>query len=188
MPIMCFAEVVPGQSPEIGKLMFPGNNATNGFNLTSYEVTPFEFGSWLGGRVQAFMPTKWLGTSMSKGSPQNSSECVVAFDKFTFIQGTTVDAFTAWFIESFYGIPTFAKRALHDFLPRQASGNTSTTDDIPVPSAQEDNPLVEIVQETASNFNQTFNESLWATYPNPFEDYNDDMNGISELLLVSLVV
>lgn len=45
MPIICLAEVVPGKSPEIGKLMFPGNNATNGFNLTSYEVTPFEFGA-----------------------------------------------------------------------------------------------------------------------------------------------
>ncbi|KAK7429397.1 hypothetical protein QQZ08_003989 [Neonectria magnoliae] len=179
MPIMVLAEVIPGQSPEIGKLMYPGNNATNGFNLTSYEVTPFEFGSWLGGRVQAFMPTEWLGTAMSNGKTQNKSQCVQGFDKFTFIQGSTTDAFNSWLIDDFYGIPTFAKRGLD---ARQKTSDQLS--DIPIPSDQEQNPLVQLVNETASNFDQTFNESLWATYPNPFENYNDAMSGISELLLI----
>ncbi|KPM39729.1 hypothetical protein AK830_g6805 [Neonectria ditissima] len=179
MPIVALVEVVPGQSPEIGRLMYPGNNETNGFNLTSYEVTPFEFGSWLGGRVQAFMPTEWLGTAMVNGKTQNDSQCVQGFDKFTFIQGSTTDAYTAYFIDDFYGIPVFAKRGLDG---RQKSAEQS--DDIPIPSDQEQSPLVQLVNETASNFDQTFNESLWATYPNPFMDYNDAMNGVSELLLV----
>ncbi|KAF5025162.1 hypothetical protein F66182_2738 [Fusarium sp. NRRL 66182] len=179
MPIMCFAEVVPGKSPEIGKLMYPGFNESQRFNFTAYEVTPFEFGSWVGGRVQAFVPTQWLGTAMSEGKPQNTSECVEGFDKLTLMQGTTANAFTAWFIDSFYGIPVFAKRWLHE---RQETN--PDINDVPIPSDQYDNPLVQLVNETAEYFDLTFNQSMWARYPNPFEDYNDDMNGVSELLLV----
>ncbi|KAF4496954.1 MFS transporter [Fusarium agapanthi] len=138
MPIMCFAEVIPGKSPEIGKLMYPGFNKSTGFNLTAYEVTPFEFGSW----------------------------------------GTTANAFTAWFIDSFYGIPVFAKR----WLGKRQKVNPDIND-VPVPRDQYDNPLVQLVNETAMYFGLTYNESLWATYPNPFEDYNEDMKGVSELLL-----
>ncbi|KAF5231184.1 hypothetical protein FANTH_13504 [Fusarium anthophilum] len=179
MPIMCFAEVVPGKSPEIGKLMYPGFNKSTRFNLTAYEVTPFEFGSWVGGRVQAFIQTKFLGTSMTEGKPQNKSECVQGFDKLTLMQGTTANAFTAWFIDSFYGIPVFAKR----WLGKRQKVNPDIND-VPVPRDQYDNPLVQLVNETAMYFDLTFNESLWATYPNPFEDYNEDMKGVSELLLV----
>ncbi|KAI3582955.1 acyl transferase/acyl hydrolase/lysophospholipase [Fusarium oxysporum f. sp. albedinis] len=179
MPIVCFAEVIPGKSPEIGKLMYPGFNESERFNLTAYEVTPFEFGSWVGGRVQAFIQTKFLGTSMSEGRPQNKSECVQGFDKLTLMQGTTANAFTAWFIDSFYGIPVFAKR----WLEKRQKVNPDIND-IPIPKDQYDNPLVQLTNMTAEYFDLTFNESLWATYPNPFEDYNEDMKGVSELLLV----
>ncbi|KAF5973249.1 lysophospholipase [Fusarium coicis] len=179
MPIVCFAEVIPGKSPEIGKLMYPGFNKSTRFNLTAYEVTPFEFGSWVGGRVQAFIQTKFLGTSMTDGKPQNKSECVQGFDKITLMQGTTANAFTAWFIDSFYGIPVFAKR----WLEKRQKVNPDIND-VPIPRDQYDNPLVQLVNETAMYFDLTFNESLWATYPNPFEDYNEDMKGVSELLLV----
>ncbi|KAM0482163.1 hypothetical protein ACHAP7_004390 [Fusarium lateritium] len=179
MPILCFAEVIPGKSPEIGKLMYPGLNRSKLFNLTAYEVTPFEFGSWLGGRVQAFIPTKYLGTSMSDGKPQNKSQCVEGFDKITLMQGTTTNAFTAWFIDLFYGIPVFAKRWLQERQEVNPDIN-----DVPIPSDQDDNPLVQLVNSTAQYFDLTFNQSMWATYPNPFEDYNDDMKGVSELLLV----
>ncbi|VUC23730.1 unnamed protein product [Clonostachys rosea] len=182
MPIMVLAEVIPGKSPEIGKIMYPGFNSTNGFNLTSYEVTPFEFGSWAGGRVQAFIPTQYLGTSMSNGKPQNDSICAVGFDKLTFIQGTTACAFDAWFIDAFYKIPVFAKRELEG--RQQQQQQQQNLDDIPIPPGQEDNGLVFLVNQTAVNFNQTFNESMWGTYPNPFQDYNDDMKNVDELLLI----
>ncbi|KAM6508344.1 hypothetical protein FALCPG4_018217 [Fusarium falciforme] len=112
MPILTFAEVIPSKSPEIGKLMYPSFNNTNMFNLTAYEVTPFEFGSWLGGRVQAFINTEYLGTAMSKGKAQNTSECVRGFDKLTLMQVSTANVFTALFIDLFYGVPVFAKRDL----------------------------------------------------------------------------
>ncbi|CEF77500.1 unnamed protein product [Fusarium graminearum] len=179
MPVMCFAEVVPGKSPEIGKLMYPTLNTSNLFNLTAYEVTPYEFGSWAGGRVQAFIPTKYLGTSMSDGKPQNRSECVEGFDKLTLMQGTTTNAFTAWFIDSFYGVPIFAKR----WLEKRQKANPDIND-VPIPADEDDNPLVQLVNQTALYFDLTFNQSLWATYPNPFEDYNVDMKDVSELLLI----
>lgn len=179
MPIVTLAEVVPGVSPEIHDILYPGNNRTNGFSLTQYEVNPYEFGSWLGGRVQAFMPTRWLGTSMSKGKPQNTSECVKGFDKFSLIQGSTANAFPAWFIDDFYGIPIFAKRA-----DSESEDSEQDIDDIAIPKSQDDNPLVQLVNETASSFDQTFNQSMFATYPNPFENYDRKMKDVSELLLV----
>ncbi|KAJ0340844.1 hypothetical protein COL922a_002969 [Colletotrichum nupharicola] len=177
MPILALSEVIPGQSPSIQNIMWPGRNATNGFNLTSYEVTPFEFGSWRGGRVQAFMPTMYLGTSMSNGTAQNSSECVMGFDKYTFLQGSTADAFDAWFIDDWYGVPTFAKRELES---RQTASNNNIT----VPPGKEGNGEVELVINTAQNFNQSFNDSLWATYPNPFENMNPAMQNFDNLLLL----
>lgn len=184
MPIITLAEVVPGKSPEIGKILYPGVNSTNGFNLTSYEVTPFEFGSWLGGRVQGFIPLQWLGTEMNNGTAQNTSQCVKGFDKLTFIQGSTTDAFAAWFIDDFYGVAVFAKRDGTAAFERRQSGSNQT-DDIPIPQSQDQSPLVQLVNQTAYNFQQSFNDSIWATYPNPFEDYNHQMNGVSQLLLVS---
>ncbi|OLN87827.1 Lysophospholipase 1 [Colletotrichum chlorophyti] len=171
MPIITLSEVIPGQSPAIGNIMFPGRNTTNGFNLTSYEVTPFEFGSWRGGRVQAFLPTAYLGTAMSNGNAKNSNECVRGFDKLTLIQGSTANAFNAWFIDDWFDVEIFAKRALK-------------TGRITIPPRFADDGRVILVNETAVLFNQTFNESLWATYPNPFANYNHAMQGVDELLLV----
>lgn len=175
MPIVTLAEVIPGQSPNVGGIMYPGNNATNAFNLTSYEITPFEFGSWLGGRVQAFMPTRWLGTRMNRGVPRANDSCVAGFDKFTFIQGSTANAFNFWFIDAWYNIPLFAKRSLQAFgLHRRQSSSGG----IVIPADQADSPLVQLVNATADNFEQTFNDSLWATYPNPFQGYNAAMSSL----------
>lgn len=133
---------------------------------TLYEQTPFEFGSWIGGRAKSFFPTKYLGTQMADGKPVNSSSCVNGFDKMTLAQGTTGSAWNFWFIDAFYNLPLFYKR------------------DVPIPGNQENNPDVQIVEETAKTFNQSFNQSLWATYPNPFTNINTEMNGVEELLLV----
>ncbi|KAL0944476.1 lysophosphoplipase A [Colletotrichum truncatum] len=176
MPIISLSEVIPGQSPNINNIMWPGRTDTNGFNLTSYEVTPFEFGSWRGGRVQAFMPTTYLGTSMSNGTSQNNSECVRGFDKFTFIQGSTADAFNAWFIDEWYNIPVFAKRKLEDRQTPSAN--------ITVPPEFEKDGRVQLVSGVADEFRQTFNESLWARYPNPFQNFNPAMKNVDELLLI----
>lgn len=175
MPIVTFSEVVPGVSPEIDGIMSPGLNATNGFNLTSYEISPYEFGSWAGGRVQAFMPTKYLGTAMSNGSAANESQCVKGFDKYTFIQGTTADAFPGSLIDVLGELNVFSKR--------QAAPRSDL--DLDIPTADTDNSKVRLVRLTAQHYGQTFNESLWGTCPNPFQDYNEAMEGVGDLLLVS---
>jgi len=179
MPIILLSEVAPGSSPSIGGIMYPGVNSTN---LTIYEQTPFEFGSWIGGRVQAFMPTKFLGTTMNNGTPANLSHCVNGFDKMTFTQGSTGNAWNFWFIDDFYNIPLFYKRDKIAKPSKRASAPTPSS--IPIPSSQDTNPLVQLVNNTATFFNLTFNQSMWATYPNPFENYNKAMQGESELLIV----
>jgi lysophospholipase len=175
MPILSLAEVVPRKSPNVEGIMYPGVNSTNGINLTAYEVTPFEFGSWIGGRVQAFFPTRYLGSPMHKGKPQKTDMCVTGFDKVTFLQGSTANAFNFWFIDMWYGMPLFAKRSMAYLLKKR---------DIVVPPSQEDNPLVQLVNATAHTFQQSFNASMWATYPNPFQGYNKKMTGEENLLLV----
>jgi lysophospholipase len=178
MPIILLSEVVPDSSPEIGGILYPGVNSTN---LTIYEQTPFEFGSWIGGRVQAFMPTKFLGTAMNKGTPIHSNHCVNGFDKITFAQGSTGNAWNFWFIDAFYDIALFYKR---DRISHMAGRDALPTSSIPIPPTQSDNPQVILVNETASFFNQTFNQSMWATYPNPFNNYNKQMQGETDLLVV----
>jgi lysophospholipase len=106
----------------------------------------------------------------------NSSQCVRGFDRLTFIQGTTTNAFNAWFIDEFYNIPIFVKRGIE--------ARQQTPGDITIPPEQAQNPLVQLVNTTASSFDQTFNDSLWATYANPFANYNEPMDREYELLLV----
>lgn len=184
MPILGLGEVIPHESPNVGNILYPGRNNTNGFNLTEYEVTPFEFGSWAGGRVQAFMPLKFLGTSMSAGKPSGVT-CVNGFDRFTFFQGATANAWNVWLIDDFYGIELFSKRDLpssQDIGPRQDVG--APGDVVIPPGSQNDDSLAFLVNLTASTFDQDFNDTLWAWVPNPFQDYNDAMTNVSDLLVV----
>ncbi|KAF3763282.1 FabD/lysophospholipase-like protein [Cryphonectria parasitica EP155] len=183
MPILGLAEVIPGQSPSMGNILYPGRNSTNGFNLTEYEVTPFEFGSWLGGRVQGFMPTQYLGSAMSAGEPSGVT-CVTGFDRFTFFQGATADAYNFYFISDFFNIPLFAKRALSSIQNLVARQDVGAPDDVDIPSEWDSNLLVGLVNQTAETFGQDFNDTLWAWVPNPFQDYNDAMANVTDLLLV----
>ncbi len=180
MPVMAMAEVVPGSSPSADNIMYPGLNSSD---LSSYEITPFEFGSWTGGRAQAFMPTQYLGAAMRKGKHQNGKKSVKGFDKFTFIQGSTADEWNGYLLEAFFNY-TIHLNAKRDNSGLKLAERQSPSTAIVIPPGQEDNPQVGLSQEVAHVFNITFNQSLWATYPNPFLDYNQEMAGIDHLLLV----
>ena len=182
LPIITLTEVLPGVSPEIGGIMYPNVSSPI---LTTYEQTPFEFGSWVGGRVQAFIQNKFLGTSMTKGKPTNSTRCVNGLDQMSFMQGSTGNAWNFWLIDAFYNIPLFWKRdvAANIFSKRQES-----TSSIPIPPDQHSNLEVYLINQTAVTFNQTFNQTLWATVPNPFLNYNSEMTNVSELLLVRQIL
>jgi lysophospholipase len=61
-----------------------------GLNATTYEFTPFEFGSW-DSDVSAFTPTHYLGTSMKAGVPTGS--CTTNYDNLGYILGTSSNRF-----------------------------------------------------------------------------------------------
>ena len=156
MPFVLLSEVIPGESPEIHEIHHPAPNVS-----AVYEVSPYEFGNWVGGRVLAFFPTKYLGTSMSKGFPLNSSVCVNGFDKTKFLQRSTSNAWNLWITALFYGFNGFYKR-----------------DAILVPVSNDS------IVEVSKVFKTTFNQTLWAHYPNPFANYNKKMANVDELLIV----
>lgn len=173
MPIISMSEIVQGSSPSYEGILYPGVNSQK---LTSFEMTPYEFGSWTGGRVQAFMPTQYVGSTMYNGTYVNITNCVNGFDKMSFAQGSTADAFNFYLLDIFSNgtLPLFAKR---DETPAPIDKRES--------SSSGANPILELVHEINKEFNLTTNESLWATYPNPFLGYNEDMAEVDELLLVS---
>jgi lysophospholipase len=61
-----------------------------GPNATTYEFSPFEFGSW-DSDVSAFTTTRYLGTSMSGGKPIGG--CTTNYDNLGFIFGTSSNLF-----------------------------------------------------------------------------------------------
>ncbi|RDW77383.1 lysophospholipase-3 [Coleophoma cylindrospora] len=61
-----------------------------GPNATSYEFSPYEFGSW-DSDVSAFTETQYLGTSMSGGVP--TGECTTNYDNLGYILGTSSSLF-----------------------------------------------------------------------------------------------
>ncbi|KAH8651887.1 lysophospholipase [Tricladium varicosporioides] len=66
---------------------------TPGPNGTTYEFSPYEFGSW-DADLSAFVQTKYLGTNMKSGVPVSSSKCVTNYDNLGFIAGTSSDIFS----------------------------------------------------------------------------------------------
>jgi lysophospholipase len=62
-----------------------------GPNATTYEFTPYEFGSW-DSDVSAFMETKYLGTSMKNGKPTGLF-CTANYDNLGYVLGTSSNLF-----------------------------------------------------------------------------------------------
>ena len=60
-------------------------------NTVIYEFSPYEFGSFDAG-VNAFTPTKYLGSSLSNGIPSTAT-CETNYDNLGFILGTSSDVF-----------------------------------------------------------------------------------------------
>lgn len=55
-----------------------------------YEATPFEFGSY-SGRVQAFTPIEYYGTTLINGQPINQT-CIQDFDNSAYLIGSSLSA------------------------------------------------------------------------------------------------
>lgn len=57
---------------------------------TIWEFSPFEFGSWQSD-VQAFVQTRYLGTSLRSGTLSPNSSCTAGFDNLGFFVGISAD-------------------------------------------------------------------------------------------------
>ncbi|TAQ89992.1 hypothetical protein B7494_g1664 [Chlorociboria aeruginascens] len=60
-------------------------------DATTFETTPFEFGSW-DSSLSAFTPTAFLGTSLSNGVPTTAA-CTANYDNLGYVLGTTSSLF-----------------------------------------------------------------------------------------------
>lgn len=63
-----------------------------GPNATTYELTPYEFGSFDAG-VSAFTPSQYLGSSLSNGIPTTPGSCIVNYDNLGYALGTSSSLF-----------------------------------------------------------------------------------------------
>lgn len=63
-----------------------------GPNATTYEFTPYEFGSW-DNDVSAFVQTKYLGTSLKAGKPTGTL-CTENFDNLGYVLGTSSNIYS----------------------------------------------------------------------------------------------
>lgn len=68
-----------------------------GPNATTYEFTPYEFGSW-DSDVSAFMKTHYLGTSMKGGKPTGLL-CTENYDNLGYVLGTSSNLFNELCLE-----------------------------------------------------------------------------------------
>ncbi|TID23493.1 Lysophospholipase 2 [Venturia nashicola] len=112
-------------------------------NATQYEFTPHEFGSW-DKNVNAFTPTKYLGTNLSNGLPREQGKCIQNYDNLSYIAGTSSSIFSLTLCPS-------------------STSDTGTRDET----------LTGIIQPLLNNGHSHPNitRDVYGAYPNPFQNY-----------------
>lgn len=111
-------------------------------NTTIYEFHPYEYGSWDTG-VSAFAQTKYMGTSLTNGSPTKTNNCTVHYDNLGYVFGTSSDVFNA---------------ACEVITP-----SNITTDDF--------DGLAEVLEGLVSKAHDPLFQDLFGIYINPFYQY-----------------
>ncbi|EKD21438.1 uncharacterized protein L3040_006182 [Drepanopeziza brunnea f. sp. 'multigermtubi'] len=146
-------------------------------DATTYEFTPFEFGSW-GKELSAFTPTKYLGTKMQGGQPTGS--CTTNFDNLGYVLGTSSSIFCA-----IYGLdPAQSKSSKPRRLSRSSKWSRSSI---------LNSSLGKKVAALLGKVDLITPADLSATYPNPFYKYTsaeaapDSAKDISAQASLSLV-
>ncbi|RDI83646.1 hypothetical protein Vi05172_g6169 [Venturia inaequalis] len=120
-------------------------------NAIQYEFTPHEFGSWDKG-VSSFTPTKYLGTPLSNGLPtEPGTKCTQNFDNLGYIAATSCALFSLTLCPSIAG-------------------------DDPA----RDSTLNDVVQPLLNPSHTRITRDLYATYPNPFQNYKPAINVSSQ--------
>ncbi|KAJ9641659.1 hypothetical protein H2204_002721 [Knufia peltigerae] len=130
-------------------------------NASLFEMTPFEFGTWLGsaGSATGFTPMEYLGTTLQDGKVAgNSSSCVVGFDRASYIMGLAASAFNFWYIEA------LSNGTLAQFSKRSNAAEHSLAKRADFPAATVES-LFDAFQEY---FNLTKQQTVSPIIPNPF--------------------
>ncbi|KAF2169207.1 hypothetical protein M409DRAFT_36163 [Zasmidium cellare ATCC 36951] len=143
-------------------------------NAAIYEWTPFEVGSWTG--PEEFFPTKYLGTKMSDGLPVDN--CVVGYDKASFMLGMAADAWNYWLLEA------YSNNTLGSFAKRNTEPPTNSI-------TKRAGPPLSFLDGIASLFQQAYgltrNASLYVNIPNPFTTSTSTANSTTTPTNLTLV-
>lgn len=141
--------------PIITALGVPTGSCMPSLNTIQYEFHPYEFGSWDVG-VNAFTPTKYLGSNLSNGVPASAGKCIQNYDNLGYIAGTSSTLFS-----------TLCTTALNTLSITSAT-TTNTA------------------QSILSKSHPRVDRDLYAAYPNPFKNYAPSslVKNDAELMLV----
>lgn len=72
--------LVPTMKSPMVSALLTSISKSDVLTICQYEITPYEFGSWMQ-PVEAFSNMEYLGTTMMGGKPLNNSACVKGFDR-----------------------------------------------------------------------------------------------------------
>jgi lysophospholipase len=154
-------DFITGGSAPLPLLVADGR--TPGKNVISLNSTIFTFSPWeLGSEdpnLYAFAPLKYVGTNFSNGVPAKSDSCVVGFDNYGYVMGTSSSLFNA--------ILTTANSTASS-----ATGLLS-------------NAFKSAISSIVTAIGQT--EEDIADWPNPFRNYRSGSNRISQSDMLTLV-
>ncbi|KAI0093717.1 FabD/lysophospholipase-like protein [Irpex rosettiformis] len=177
MAIIMYNEVIPKGLPghnSFEGILIPADNAR--LEGTIYEASPFEFGSWQG-RGSAFVKTQFLGTNFSNSQPVNNT-CVQGFDSAAFMVGSADSAINYWYAQS------KSNGTVGQFAKRNSDGaNSSMSSKMPYPPNEDQLEQMKLEKATTAEVdalpeyaqllgNQTVDQILYASWPNPFIDSN----------------
>lgn len=126
-----------GQQPfpiSVADSRSPGQHIISA-NSTVYEFNPFEMGSF-DPTTYGFIPTQYLGTNMTNGQVTSGDQCVVGFDNFGFVMGTSSSLFNQFILQlnsSGLDIPSILTNAITDILKDLSNDSDDIADYSPNP-------------------------------------------------------
>lgn len=121
-------------------------------NASVWELTPFEYGSWADD-VKAFAPTKYMGSSLSKGA---ASTCYNGYDNLGFVLGTSSNVFND--LAAVFG-------SLAEVMDTLCSASTGT--DVSTDLGKAISALETVFPSLTQGLENAI-DALYALYPNPF--------------------
>jgi lysophospholipase len=118
-----------------------GTVCTPPSNGSIWEFTPYEFGTW-DPEVAAFIPTAFLGSSLSNGVPISPNSCITNYDNLGFVLGTSSTLFN----DPTLGAAGAPELLLADMCTATSASNSTTSSVDPVTLEFEENICALLVE------------------------------------------